>query len=436
MLQSLSSYDLNLVEFSKSDFKSLVSPPTDEQLENFYQERLAEYELPERARYVYAEVPQALAEKNIEILPDDIELYYAQHQEKFKNEKEVKADIITFKIPDGTLPDAVEKIREKAEGVKKEIDAGGSFIDLMVQYSDEKSQKVTKDGFLSKKDLSPELSKVLFSLETGKTTDVVRSLSGFYIAKLNEVKEESYRSIDESKDEITTLIKTEQAPLLVSQKALDLAEKLKQKNVDLKTFAKEEGLNEATLTEAVLENEESKILTAEMNDKTYLVQVLERKEKEIPGFADVKNKVKAVFEENALSKKFNEEVDSLKNTASSVTLTKLSQDKKLKLLSFTKISQKDSKDDILKSPSIQSILFNAHHQSGEILGPVFQDNKAFILEIVKTTPPSKDELEKGLKEKQAEISSQSTQRLGESLIEKIKSEKEVVVDPMVYGAWN
>lgn len=449
--QSLSSYDLNIVEISKSDFKNLVPPPSDEQLESFYQEQLSSYELPARVRYVYSEVPQVLAEKNIQILPDDIEVYYAQNQEKFKNEKEVKADLITFKIPDGTLPDAVEKIREKAENVKKEIDAGGDFSDLMVQHSDEKSQKVSKDGFLSKKDLPSQVLSAVFALEPGKISDVIRTVSGFYIAKLNEVKDESYKPLEEVKDEIVKLITQEQAPLLLSQKALDLAEKFNQAKSDLKSIAKEEGLLEpketpllsdlqnpelASLTKAALESPDVTFLSAEMGEKTYILQVLERKDKEMQGFTDVKASVKLQFEERELSKKFNEQSQELKEEAKVKTLSKLSAEKKLKLTTASNVSEKDSKLETLKSPLIKNALFRTHHMTTDIVGPVVQGDKAFILEVTKVTPPVKEELMKAVKDHEKEIISENAQRLRMAIIEKIKSEKEVYVNPMVYSAWD
>jgi len=80
-------------------------------------------------------------------------------------------------VPDG----------EVAQRIKAELDNGADFAALAVRYSADPSAKFGGDlGFVSRGDLMPEIEEVIFSLDVGQVSAIVRSPRGFHIFKREE----------------------------------------------------------------------------------------------------------------------------------------------------------------------------------------------------------------------------------------------------------
>ena len=117
--------------------------------------------------------------KNISVTEDDLKNYYKSNPNLFK---ETEMRLIRHIL--------VEK-QASAEGIKKEIDNGGSFSDFAKQYSQDPSsrKKGGSLGWFSQDQLSPDFAAVAFGLnKAGDVSKVIATDAGFHIILIEDIK--------------------------------------------------------------------------------------------------------------------------------------------------------------------------------------------------------------------------------------------------------
>src|SRR5260370_3586890 len=106
--------------------------PTDEELKAFYQRNKTTYNnsIPEKRQIKYVVVDSAKIAAATAVTEQDLQTYYDQHRDQHRVPEEVKVSHILIKTPlpaPGAKEDekAIADARAKAEGVLKELKAGG-----------------------------------------------------------------------------------------------------------------------------------------------------------------------------------------------------------------------------------------------------------------------------------------------------------------------
>ncbi len=117
--------------------------PTDQELKAFYERNKATYNnsVPEKRQIKYAIVETAKPAAT-SVTDQELQAYYDQHRDEYRFPERVKVSQIQFKVPlpgqGGKVDEkGVEEARKKAEGVLKQVKAGGDFAKLAGQYSDD-----------------------------------------------------------------------------------------------------------------------------------------------------------------------------------------------------------------------------------------------------------------------------------------------------------
>ncbi len=192
--------------------------PTDEELKSFYDHNKATYNnaIPEKRQIKYVVIDSAKIAASAPVTDQDLQAYYDQHREEFRVPEQVKVSHILIKTP---LPEpgkqedakAVADARTKAENVLKEVKAGGDFAKLAEKYSDDPgSAKVGGElGWIGRGRTVPEFEKAAFSLNKGKTSDLVKSSYGFHIIHLEDKHDAQLKSLAEVKSEIEEKVKAQ-----------------------------------------------------------------------------------------------------------------------------------------------------------------------------------------------------------------------------------
>lgn len=126
---------------------------------------------------------------------DDIKTHYEQHKDQYLIPEMVRASHI------------LANTEEDAKRLLEELNKGRDFAELAKQSS----KDLTKDrggdlGYFRKGQMIPEFEKACFSLKVGETSDIVKTRFGYHIIKLTDRKEALYRSLEEVKENIRTLI--------------------------------------------------------------------------------------------------------------------------------------------------------------------------------------------------------------------------------------
>ncbi|MFH1867723.1 MAG: peptidylprolyl isomerase [Candidatus Omnitrophota bacterium] len=146
------------------------------------------------------------------ISEDEIAAYYEENKDRYMNPEVVRASHILT----GTEEEAAEAMQALSTGM--------DFEEVAKKFSND----LTKDrggdlGYFKKGQMIPEFEKVVFSLEVGDVSDVVKTRFGYHIIKLTDYKKATYREYEEIKEAIAAILIRERQ----EGKFKDLTESLK-----------------------------------------------------------------------------------------------------------------------------------------------------------------------------------------------------------------
>jgi len=124
---------------------------------------------------------QELIERHLEATVTDkmVDDEYNQFIKSFKGQKEVKASHI--------LVDTEEKAKE----IKKKLNKGTKFEDLVKEFSKDEGSKANNGelGYVVKGQLVPEFESKAFSMKQGEVSDPVKTQFGWHIIKVLDSRE-------------------------------------------------------------------------------------------------------------------------------------------------------------------------------------------------------------------------------------------------------
>lgn len=159
----------------------------------------------------------------------EIDTYYQSHKGEYVNPAQVRAQHILVKVAADAKPEEISAAKAKAEGIRKEILAGGDFAKLAEKYSDDPGSKSQGGdlGFFAKDKMIPEFSEVAFSLKKDEVSQPVKTGYGFHIIKVNEITPEKQMDLQEATPVIQASIDNKRREALVDQELDRLKKKYK-----------------------------------------------------------------------------------------------------------------------------------------------------------------------------------------------------------------
>jgi peptidyl-prolyl cis-trans isomerase D len=190
--------------------------PADQELKAYYERNKATYNnsVPEKRQIKYVVVDSAKIAAAMAVTQQDLQTYYDQHRDEYRVPEEVKVSHILIKTPlpsPGAKEDAkaVADARTKAEGILKEVKAGGDFAKLAERNSDDPGSAKSGGelGWIGRGRTVPEFEKAAFSLGKGQTSDLVKSSYGFHIIRLEDKHDAHLKTLAEVKSEIEEKVK-------------------------------------------------------------------------------------------------------------------------------------------------------------------------------------------------------------------------------------
>lgn len=185
----------------------------DEEVASYFEENKERYRLPLQRRIRYLPFTSQPFQPAATVTEREIERDYGENLHMYETPEQVGASHILFK----TAEKDEEEVRQLAETVLAQVEAGGDFAALAGQYSEDTSAEQGGDlGFFGRGEMVPEFEQAAFSLEVGATSGLVRSPYGFHIIKVTERQAPLTRPLDSVRDEIRNR--------LAQQKAVELME--------------------------------------------------------------------------------------------------------------------------------------------------------------------------------------------------------------------
>ncbi|HTV04289.1 MAG TPA: peptidyl-prolyl cis-trans isomerase [Acidobacteriaceae bacterium] len=180
--------------------------PTDAELEVYFKRNAAKYAqaIPEQRKIEYvaftaSDLPQAPAP----VTEPDIEQYYEQHLSDYQLPEQVKVRHILIAV-NSQDPKADAAAKAKALSILDQLHHGANFADLAKKYSDDPGSKSQGGelGWIKHGVTVPNFDKVAFSLQPGQTSGLVRTRYGYHIIQVEAKQAAHTQPIDEVKPQI------------------------------------------------------------------------------------------------------------------------------------------------------------------------------------------------------------------------------------------
>lgn len=183
-------------------FKGKVTA-TPAEVQAFYNQNRLSYTVAAKKSYLIFPIEDTKIAATIQISDADLQRVYAQQQERFRTPDRVRARHILLKTTDKS-PAEVAVIEKKAQDLLKQARGGADFAALATKYSEDTGSAV-KGGdldFLTHGQTVPEFDKAAFSLKPGQISDLVKTMYGFHIIKVEAKEEARLRPFAEVRNEL------------------------------------------------------------------------------------------------------------------------------------------------------------------------------------------------------------------------------------------
>lgn len=160
---------------------------------------------------------------------EEIRSFYEQSKENYKKKERVKVRHILILVEDGADSSEKEAARQKAADILKKIKSGQDFAKLAEEHSG--CLRSNKQGgelsFVEPGFMPPEFDTVAFSLENGKTSDIVETKFGYHILQVLEKDPAGYHSLDQARGFIKKSLEMEHVNRLRTEHVQKLRQQAK-----------------------------------------------------------------------------------------------------------------------------------------------------------------------------------------------------------------
>lgn len=134
-----------------------------------------------------ARVVEVFIKPKISMEEEDLLAYYEGHKERYLVPLRVRVSHIFVALPRGTSKAEEERAYSKMDRILEALEQGRPFEEVASLYSEDPSAKYGGDmGYLSAKEVDPQLWEVISQMEVGEISPVIRSSTGLHILKLTE----------------------------------------------------------------------------------------------------------------------------------------------------------------------------------------------------------------------------------------------------------
>ena len=174
---------------SSADVRKTINP-SDSDLEAFFKKNAARYAsaVPEQRKITYfafsaSQVPGGVPQPTQE----EIQQYYNQHLSEYSVPDQARARHILISVPQGADAKTDAAAKAKAEAILKQLQAGGSWADLAKKNSDDPGSKDSGGelGFAQRGKMVPEFDNAIFTQKVGDIA-IVKSSFGYHIVQVEE----------------------------------------------------------------------------------------------------------------------------------------------------------------------------------------------------------------------------------------------------------
>ncbi|MGH9562642.1 MAG: peptidylprolyl isomerase, partial [Terracidiphilus sp.] len=220
---------------SGDDIRKSINP-SDSELEAFFKNNASKYAnaVPEQRKITYFAFSQEQIPGGIpQPTEQQIEQYYNEHQSDFQVPKQARSRHILISVPAGADAKTDAAAKAKAEGILKQLQAGGSWTDLAKKYSDDPGSKEQGGelGFAKPGTMVPAFDNALFNQNIGDIA-IVKSNYGYHIIQVEERQDAHTKPLGEVRDSIVAEMSRDAAQQAAARYAQQLTTEAERNGLD------------------------------------------------------------------------------------------------------------------------------------------------------------------------------------------------------------
>lgn len=140
---------------------------------------------------------------------EDAVKYYAEHPDEFQSPEEIRASHILIRSSAADSAAVRAEARKKAEAVLAEVRGGRDFAEAAKEHSQDPGTAPNGGdvGYFSRGGgMPPALEAAAFTLDAGKSSDIIESPYGFHILKVTEKRPARTIPIEEVQEKIVQFL--------------------------------------------------------------------------------------------------------------------------------------------------------------------------------------------------------------------------------------
>jgi peptidyl-prolyl cis-trans isomerase D len=309
--------NLGFVVFNPEDFKAEVKV-TRADMEAYFQKHREAYRIPPQIKVSYITLDPSDFKDTVSVTEAEITDYYEYNPERFKEHRQVKARHILFSVPPDASKEAEAEIKDKALEILNRAQQGEDFSELAKKYSQDTSNASTGGdlGYFKKGQMVEPFEDLAFSLKKGEVGGPVRTQFGWHLIKVDDIREEKVKTLDEVREQIEAALKEDIARDMAHERALALMDQMPY-DLHLASYAAQHGLivkesgffvkkgdipgfgTDEKLKQAVYSLDKGEISDILENEgKYYIFQVTDTKESYIPAVNEVADQLRQDVEDH------------------------------------------------------------------------------------------------------------------------------------------
>jgi peptidyl-prolyl cis-trans isomerase D len=219
--------------------------PDDAALKTYYDSHKSEYMTPETVDLRYVEI--SLSQLASKVTVDDAQLkaYYDEQKvktpERFTQPEQRRVSHILLSVTD---PKDDAAVKAKAEGILKRAQAGEDFAKLAKEFSQDPGSAAQGGdlGWSERKVWVVPFADAAYSMKVDEIRGPVKTQFGYHILKLVGIQPVSVKSFEQSKAELETEYRRNEAERLFNNAQDQLADAALQNATDIDVVARKAGL--------------------------------------------------------------------------------------------------------------------------------------------------------------------------------------------------
>lgn len=442
--ENYSKVDLKYVYLPFKDMEKHVKIG-DEQLKSYYNKHKEDFRVPTQLKFKYILIGLDYAKSKIDVTDNESRQFYNEHTQYFKVPKRIKVAHILIENRDNKTN---EEFKKEAYNIYNRIkNKKITFKKAAGEYSyDTYTKKIGGElGYVTENMVVPGFWNGIENLKPGELSKPFRSKFGYHIAKVEDVKKSYTRSYKDVKKEIVNYIKAKEAKESLFIEAKKIFVKMRDSKKNFDDAAKQLGFEIKTSKYMSLKNPEKPfnadiVRNSLMDEKGRLLgpdkavggyviyEVDDKKVSYIPGFEQIKDKVKRAYVQYESRQIAKDRVQNIyKGLKNKKQLDKLAKEFNLKVYTAKGIS-KFSPDEKMECTLNENIMKKIFSEKIGFFDKCSANSGLYVYLIYKKTVDKKG-FEKYKKSIENQLKSQKEFEAMNEFINKLKKQVKIKINP-------